>query len=59
MWKDPIVEEVWAIRERIAEECGYNIRRLLERDRQVLKDWTGNVVTKKELLRMRPRVRRG
>jgi len=53
MWKDPIVEEVRAIRQEIAEECGYDLHRVLERDREVLKQWKGKVVTKEELLRGR------
>ena len=28
---DPIVDEVYAIRAQIAEECGYDVRRIAER----------------------------
>ena len=49
MWKDPIVEEVRAAREKIAAECGYDIRRILERGRRALKKWKGKVVTKEDL----------
>ena len=57
MWKDPIVEEVRAARQKIAEQCGYDLHRILERDREVLKKWKGKVVTRKELLKSRRRVR--
>lgn len=53
MFKDPIVEEVRRAREEIFAECGYDLHKLLERDRQILKDWPGKVVTKEELLRDR------
>ena len=59
MWKDPIVEEVRAVREKIAEECGYNVQRILERDREVLKEWKGKVVTKRELRKSRRRTQGG
>jgi hypothetical protein len=57
MWKDPIVEEVRAIREKIFAECGYDIRKLIAREREILKRWKGKVVTKAELMRMRHRSR--
>lgn len=47
MWQDPIVNEVHLIREVIAKECNYDLRKIFERlkknenehfDRLVLKD---------------------
>lgn len=29
-WEDPIVKEIHEIRARIAEECGYDMRRIVE-----------------------------
>ncbi|MBM4049934.1 MAG: hypothetical protein FJ279_32965 [Planctomycetes bacterium] len=57
MWKDPIVEEVRAARQKIAAECGYDLKKILERDREVLKQWKGKVVTKEELMKQRGRTR--
>ena len=53
MRKDPIVEEVRAAREKIAAECGYDFRKALARDREILRHWRGKVVTKEELDRSR------
>jgi hypothetical protein len=53
MRKDPIVEEVRAAREKIAAECGYDFRKALARDREILRHWPGKVVTKEELDRSR------
>ncbi len=54
--KDPIVEEVHAIRQQIAAECGYDLGRMMEMQRTLLKNWKGKVVTKADLLRRRERV---
>jgi len=51
MWKDPIVEEVRAIREKLAAECGYDLHKMLERDREVLKHWQGKIARREELLK--------
>ena len=53
MRKDPIVEEVRRIREEIFAECDYDLNKLMERGREVLKHWKGKVVTKADLDRMR------
>ncbi len=53
MGKDPIVAEVRAAREKIAAECGYDFRKALEKDREILRRWRGKVVTRKELDRSR------
>ena len=34
MWKDPIVEEIHAIREQIAQECDYDIKQIVARLRK-------------------------
>ena len=43
--KDPIVEEVCAIRRKIAEECGYDLHRLFERQKKIFAEWGGKKVT--------------
>jgi len=53
MPKDPIVEEIRAVRERIAAECHYDNRKIYERGCEVLKDWKGKVVTREEWFRDR------
>ena len=51
--KDPIVEEVHAARKRIDAECGHDVRKIFERERQGMKAWKGKVVTKEELAKRR------
>ena len=41
---DPILEEIWAVRRRIDDECGHDPDRLLERLRQVQHNHCGQVV---------------
>ncbi|HUT37511.1 MAG TPA: hypothetical protein VNE39_28790 [Planctomycetota bacterium] len=53
--KDPIVDEIHAIREQIAAECGYDLHRMMTRQREVLKRWKGKVVTKADLQKERQR----
>lgn len=53
MFKDPIVEEVRRIREEIFAECDYDLRKVSQRDREIMKDWKGKVVTREELLKRR------
>jgi hypothetical protein len=31
MWKDPIVEEIHLIREKIAKECNYDLKQIIRR----------------------------
>ena len=57
MWKDPSVEEVHAIREKIAAECDHDPRKILQRERDVLKRWKGKVVHKEELQKGRHEAR--
>jgi len=49
MWKDPIVEEVRKARQEIAAECDYDFKKMLQRERNILKNWKGKVVTKAQL----------
>ena len=53
MREDPIVAEVRAIRERIFAECDYDLHKLIERGRDILKTWPGKVVTKEQLQKER------
>ncbi len=34
MWKDPIVEEIHSIRMRIAKECNYDLKQIVDRLRK-------------------------
>jgi len=34
MWKDPIVEEIHAIRRQIAKECNYDLKQIVDRLRE-------------------------
>ena len=43
--KDPIVEEVRAIRRKIAEECDYDMHKLFERQKAIFAQWKGKKVT--------------
>lgn len=53
MWKDPIVEEVRANREKLAAESGNNPAKILEQERETLKHWQGNVVSKEDVVKGR------
>jgi len=50
MWKDPIVEEIHAVREQIARECDYDLKRIMDRLRKRESEHTGRVVQKEELI---------
>ena len=52
-WSDPILDEVHAIRAKIAAECGDDPEKLLKREREILKRWKGKVLTKQDLQKMR------
>ncbi len=49
MWKDPIVEEIHAVREQIARECDYDLRRIMDRLRKKEGAHVGRIVHKEEL----------
>ena len=34
MWRDPIVEEIHSVRQKIAEDCNYDFKQIVERLRQ-------------------------
>jgi hypothetical protein len=52
--KDPIVEEVRAIRAKIAEECGYDLQRMLDHAQEVASKIPGlRYVTRVELEAMK------
>lgn len=53
MWKDPIVEEVRAIREKLTAEAGYDLRKMFKRYHEERKSWKGKVVGKVQLQRQR------
>lgn len=53
MWRDPIVEEIHAVRDQIAQECDYDLKRLMERLRKKEREYPGRVVHKGELTRSR------
>lgn len=46
MWKDPIVAEIHAIREQLAKECDYDLKRIMDRLRQNEKEHKERVVHK-------------
>jgi hypothetical protein len=47
MWKDPIVEEIHLVREKIAKECNYDLKQIMNRMRKKEKEHRGRVVSKK------------
>jgi len=53
MFKDPIVEEVRQIREKIFAECDCDFKKLAKRNREIMKRWKGKVVTREELFAQR------
>jgi hypothetical protein len=55
MFNDPIVEEVHAIRAKIAAECDYDLHRISERAKEFMKRFEGqfHVVTKAEVEQLR------
>ena len=49
MWKDPVVEEVRAIREQIAAECDYDLHKLFEMQREIARKWKGRTARRGDL----------
>ena len=47
--KDEIIEELWAIKDQIAKECGYDIRVLFERLKEAQKKSKRPVVSRRHL----------
>ncbi len=50
MWKDPIVEEIHAIRRQIAKECSYDIRKIVKRLQRKERAHRGRLVRKEDLV---------
>jgi hypothetical protein len=48
MWKDPIVEEIHTVRERIARECDYDMKQIIARLRKHEKEHADRIVHKIE-----------
>ncbi len=46
MWKDPIVEEIHLVREKIAKECNYDLKKIVNRLRRKEKENRERVVSK-------------
>ena len=46
MWKDPIVEEIHFVREKIAKECNYDLKKIMNRLRKKEKENRERVVSK-------------
>ena len=46
MWKDPIVEEIHLVREKIAKECNYDLKKIVNRLRKKEKENRERVVSK-------------
>jgi len=47
MWKDPIVEEIHLVREKIAKECNYDLKQIMNRLRKKEKRHRERVVSPK------------
>ena len=47
MRKDPIVEEIHLVREKIARECDYDLRQIMKHLRKREKQHAGRIVYKK------------
>ena len=45
--KDPIVEEIYLIREKIAKECNYDLKQIIKRLKRREKEHAGRIVYKK------------
>lgn len=43
-WRDPIVDEVRAVRDKLAAECDYDINKIMERSRQNLMKSNATIV---------------
>ena len=46
MWKDPIVEEVHKVREKLAKEANYDIHQLIENMRRREKESNAKVISR-------------
>lgn len=48
MWKDPIVEEIHKIREKMAEEVNYDVHQLIENMQKREKESNAKIVSRTE-----------
>ena len=55
MWKDPIVEEIHAVRRQIAIECNHDIRQIVERLREKEKRHKGRLTFPKHGVGKKPK----
>jgi len=51
MWKDPIVEEIHAIRAQIADECNDDLQKIVARLRQKEQKHADRLVRKEDIVR--------
>jgi hypothetical protein len=49
MWRDPIIEEIHAVREEIARASNYDLKRIMERLRKEEKEHSVRVIHKEAL----------
>ncbi len=49
MPRDPVISEVRAAREQIARECDYESGKLMERARAIVREWKGQILSRKDL----------
>lgn len=45
MWRDPIVEGIHSVRQKIAEDCNYDFKQIVERLRQREKNHKDRIVS--------------
>ena len=53
MWKDPIVEEIHRIREKMLSECGGDLDKLIERLKAAEAEHPERLITAEELRKLR------
>ena len=46
MKADPILRELWDIKDRLSQECGHDLRRLFDKLKECQKSHTGRVVNR-------------
>ena len=56
MWKDPIVEEIHTVREQIARECDYDLKKIIKRLRKKEEEYSGRIVRKEDLITSHMRI---
>ncbi len=55
MKTDPVLRELWAIKDGLSEECGRYLRRLFDRLKESQKDHAGRLVNRAKLLKTQKR----